>query len=182
MRETIFQTDWGWVGLAATDQGVAAVVLPKPTRRAVERALRGLNGNVGAGLIPARLKREGLNPSPTTPLHLKAAKEAITSYLSGKARNFNLPLDLQGQPRFCVKVWKVLQSIPYGRVRSYGWVARKVGKPRAARAVGGACGANPVPLLVPCHRVIAGDGSLGGFSGGVSVKKRLLRLEGLTPQ
>jgi methylated-DNA-[protein]-cysteine S-methyltransferase len=185
MRETIFQTDWGWVGLAATEQGVAAVVLPRPTRRAVERELHGLTGNVGAGFIPARLKREWVNPSPTngsggnTAGHLKAAREAITAYLEGNTRVLSLPLDLDGHPSFRVKVWKVLQSIPYGRVRSYSWVARKVGKPRAARAIGGACGANPVPLLVPCHRVIAGDGSLGGFSGGVGVKKRLLKLEGV---
>src|SRR5881296_884862 len=161
MRETIFQTDWGWVGLAATDQGVRAVVLPKTTRRAVERALResGINGEAAS------------NGAERAESHLEAARAAVAAYLEGNMRDFNLPLDLQGQPRFCVKVWKVLQSIPYGRVRSYGWVARKVGR---------ACGANPVPLLVPCHRVIAGDGSLGGFSGGVGVKKRLLRLEGLT--
>ena len=77
------------------------------------------------------------------------------------------------------KVWKVLKTIPYGRVRSYGWVARKIGTPLGARAVGGACGGNPLPLIIPCHRVVAGDGSLGGFSGGVMTKKRLLRLEGV---
>lgn len=192
MRETIFQTDWGWVGLAATDQGVRAVVLPKTTRRAVERELQTLlNGNStpthpsGAPIaLPNAMGHEGEGEGGGRSLaasrHLELARIAILQYLQGNARDFNLPLDLQGQPRFCVKVWKVLQSIPYGRVRSYGWVARKVGKPRAARAVGGACGANPVPLLVPCHRVIAGDGSLGGFSGGVGVKKRLLRLEGLS--
>src|SRR2546425_84514 len=194
MRETIFQTDWGWVGLAATDQGVRAVVLPRLTRRAVERELRTLlNGNsipTHPSGAPVALRSatghegegEGGGRSRSASRHLLQARSAVAGYLEGRTRVFNLPLDLQGQPRFCVKVWKVVQSIPYGRVRSYGWVARKVGKPRAARAVGGARGANPVPLLVPCHRVIAGDGSLGGFSGGVSVKKRLLRLEGLTPQ
>ena len=168
MRETIFQTDWGWVGLAATDQGVRAVVLPKTTRRAVERALResGINGEAAS------------NGAGRAGSHLETARAAVAAYLEGNARDFNLPLDLQGQPRFRLKVWEVLQRIPYGRVRSYGWVARKVGKPKAARAVGAACGANPVPLLVPCHRVIAGDGSLGGFSGGLGVKKRLLKLEG----
>src|SRR2546425_4986028 len=155
MRETIFQTDWGWVGLAATDQGVRAVVLPKTTRRAVERALResGINGEAvsnGAGRAES---------------HLEAARAAVAAYFEGNMRDFNLPLDLQGQPRFCVKVWKVLQSIPYGRVRSYGWVARKVGKPRAARAVGGAGGPHPVPRLVPGPRRIAGHGTLGGLSG-----------------
>jgi methylated-DNA-[protein]-cysteine S-methyltransferase len=169
MHETIFQTDWGWVGVAASGRGVRAIVLPKPSRRAVECDLQ------NAGTVDGTSSN---GAGGAAAMHLKAARVAIESYLSGKARSFNLSLDLEGQPRFRQKVWEVLQSIPYGRVRSYGWVARKIGKPKAARAVGGACGANPVPLLVPCHRVIAGDGSLGGFSGGLGVKKRLLRLEG----
>jgi methylated-DNA-[protein]-cysteine S-methyltransferase len=178
MKNIIFQSDWGWVGLVATERGVAAVVLPMPTRRAVERALRpALNGS-SAPTHPSGAP-SGRRNSQSASGHLKLARIAVLRYLQGKARSFNLPLDLDGQPSFRVKVWKVLQGIPYGRVRSYGWVARKVGKPRAARAIGGACGANPVPLLVPCHRVIAGDGSLGGFSGGVGVKKRLLKLEGV---
>ncbi len=170
MKSAVFKTRMGWMGLAATARGIAAVVLPKPSRRAVERELTSRGGSRTA-------------PTPMTngrgDTHLKAARAAITAYWEGKARGFNLPLDLEGQPRFRVKVWEALQRIPYGRVRSYGWVARKVGKPKAARAVGAACGANPVPLLVPCHRVVAGDGSLGGFSGGLSNKKRLLKLEGV---
>jgi methylated-DNA-[protein]-cysteine S-methyltransferase len=173
MHETIFQTDWGWIGLAATERGVAAVVLPQPTRHAVEHELL----EAGVGHLSSGTAGEGAAAS-----HLKAARTAIEAYLNGKgrvsARPLDLPLDLAGKTPFQVKVWKALQAIPYGRVRSYGWVARKVGKPRAARAVGAACGANPVPLLVPCHRVVAGDGSLGGFSGGLSNKKRLLKLEG----
>jgi methylated-DNA-[protein]-cysteine S-methyltransferase len=163
MNRTIFKTKWGWVGVAASSRGVRTIVLPKQTRRAVERELSSVssNGTGGSGTI-----------------HLKAARAALEAYLNGKVRHVNLPFDLEGQPRFRRKVWEILQTIPYGRVRSYGWVARKIGKPQAARAVGGACGANPVPLLVPCHRVIAGDGSLGGFSGGLGVKKRLLKLEG----
>ena len=170
MKKDIFQTAWGWVGVAATGRGVCAIVLPKTSRRAAERDLR----NAGA---VGDASSNGTGKSAA--VHLKAARAALGAYLNGKVRSFDLPLDLEGQPRFRRKVWEVLQTIPYGRVRSYGWVARKVGKPKAARAVGGACGANPVPLLVPCHRVIAGDGSLGGFSGGLGVKKRLLRLEGI---
>ncbi len=179
MRETIFQTGWGWMGIAATDRGVRAVVLPKPTRRAVERELRTLlNGN-STPTHPSPLEGEGEGGGRShAAIHLKESRAAITAYLNGTRRSFDVPLDVEDQPRFRVKVWEVLQSIPYGRVRSYGWVARKVGKPKAARAVGAACGANPVPLLVPCHRVIAGDGTLGGFSGGLSRKKRLLKLEG----
>ncbi len=75
-------------------------------------------------------------------------------------------------------VWRVLQTIPYGEVRTYQWVAKKIGRPKAVRAVGNACGANPLPVIIPCHRVIASDGSLGGFSGGLRRKKRLLKREG----
>ena len=170
MRSTIFKINWGWIGVAATDRGVAAIVLPKPSRQAVEREL---NGRGGSRTAPTPMTDErGDN-------HLKAARAAIEAYLGGKGRAFDLPLDFEGQPRFRRKVWETLRGIPYGRVRSYGWVARKVGKPAAARAVGGACGANPMPLLIPCHRVVAGDGSLGGFSGGLGLKKRLLKLEGV---
>jgi O-6-methylguanine DNA methyltransferase len=154
------------VGIAASAQGVTAVVLPKPTRRAVEREMMS-----GA-------RRAVPPPEARATRHLEAARRAIADYLEGKSRSFDLPVDLDDQPIFRRKVWQALQAIPYGRVRSYGWVARKLGKPKAARAVGGACGANPMPLLIPCHRVVAGDGSLGGFSGGLSVKKRLLKLEG----
>ncbi|TAL10124.1 MAG: methylated-DNA--[protein]-cysteine S-methyltransferase [Nitrospirae bacterium] len=171
MKQAVFKTSLGWIGLAATARGVSTVVLPKATRRAVERDLTGRGGSRTAP-APTTAGREGR--------HIKAAQSAIETYLKGKSRSFNLPIDLDGQTPFQKKVWQMLQTIPYGRVRSYGWVARKIGRPRAARAVGAACGANPVPLLVPCHRVVAGDGSLGGFSGGLPNKKRLLTLEGIT--
>jgi O-6-methylguanine DNA methyltransferase len=176
MKKAIFKTSMGWIGLATTDRGVSAVVLPKPTRRAVERELMSdgsLNGVGAYGGTPIRTE------AATAARHLRTARTAIVAYLAGKARSFAIPLDWGDHSPFQMKVWGVLQSIPYGRVRSYGWVARKIGKPRAARAVGAACGANPVPLLVPCHRVVAGDGSLGGFSGGLPNKKRLLTLEGI---
>jgi methylated-DNA-[protein]-cysteine S-methyltransferase len=160
----IFKTPWGWMGVAATNHGVAAVVLPKATRRAAE----------------AELGQPTRSPTALARRNLQLAKTALSGYLAGDAPTLDVPLDLQDSSRFRRKVWETLQTIPYGRVRSYSWVARKIGKPVAARAVGGACGANPVPLLIPCHRVVANDGSLGGFSGGLPVKKRLLRLEGLS--
>jgi len=80
---------------------------------------------------------------------------------------------------FQQKVWKVLQTIPYGETRTYKWVAQKIGKPKAVRAVGQACGANPLPLIIPCHRVVASGNKLGGFSGGLRLKKKLLRREGI---
>lgn len=182
---TIFKAKWGWIGIAATGRGVCAIVLPKPTRRAVEREMngRGVIYHTQDGRNKLRpYTEQSANGTGVSSDLLRAARSALVAYLEGKARTFDLPLDLDGQPRFRVKVWEALQRIPYGRVRSYGWVARKIGKPQAARAVGAACGANPVPLLVPCHRVVAGDGSLGGFSGGLSNKKRLLKLEGLMVQ
>ena len=86
-------------------------------------------------------------------------------------------MDLSSGTSFQQKVWRALTKIPRGQTRSYKWVAQKIGKPNATRAVGTACGANPVPVIIPCHRVIASDGSLGGFGGGLPMKRRLLRLE-----
>lgn len=80
---------------------------------------------------------------------------------------------------FQKKVWRALQTIPRGEVRSYAWVAKKIGKPTAVRAVANACGANPFPVIVPCHRVIQSDGTLGGFTGGVKRKRKLLKKEGV---
>lgn len=88
------------------------------------------------------------------------------------------PLDLSRGTKFRLRVWAELLRIPRGETRSYGEVADELGKRRAARAVGGACGANPVPVLIPCHRVLAANGGLGGFSGGLEWKRRLLALEG----
>lgn len=101
----------------------------------------------------------------------------LRAYAAGRLRRFRLRLDWQRGTAFQRQVWRTLQTIPYGQTRSYAWVARRVGRPQAVRAVGAACGANPTPILVPCHRVVAADGALGGFSGGLHWKKRLLRLE-----
>ena len=89
------------------------------------------------------------------------------------------PLDLSGGTKFRLRVWAELGRIPRGETRSYGEVAEELGKRRAARAVGGACGANPIPVLIPCHRVLAANGGLGGFSGGLEWKRRLLAIEGV---
>lgn len=88
------------------------------------------------------------------------------------------PLDLSQGTKFRLRVWAELRRIPRGETRSYGEIADELGKRRAARAVGGACGANPIPVLIPCHRVLAANGGLGGFSGGLEWKRRLLALEG----
>jgi O-6-methylguanine DNA methyltransferase len=100
--------------------------------------------------------------------------DAIQGYFAGLATEFaEIPLDLRGTP-FQLQVWGELQKIPLGRTRSYQELAWRLGKPQAARAVGRACGANPIPLIVPCHRVIAANGALGGFSSGLERKRWLL--------
>jgi methylated-DNA-[protein]-cysteine S-methyltransferase len=100
----------------------------------------------------------------------------LEEYFSGTRREFEIPLAVQGTP-FQQSVWSALQSIPFGAVRSYADIARQVGRPRAFRAVGRANGANPWPIVVPCHRVIGSDRSLTGFGGGVDLKQTLLGLE-----
>jgi len=100
----------------------------------------------------------------------------LREYFAGKRATFDLPLAPEGTA-FQRGVWRQLQEIPYGETISYGELARRVGNPKAARAVGSANGANPLPIVIPCHRVIAGDGSLGGFGGGLPTKQTLLNLE-----
>jgi len=102
--------------------------------------------------------------------------DQLQSYFAGERKAFNLPLVLEGT-EFQKKVWTALQDIPYGETVSYKALAQKVGNPRAVRAVGTANGANPIPIIIPCHRVIGNDGSLTGFGGGLPLKKRLLELE-----
>ncbi|MFD1065430.1 methylated-DNA--[protein]-cysteine S-methyltransferase [Oceanobacillus locisalsi] len=103
-------------------------------------------------------------------------KEQLISYLDGTRTQFDVPIDLKGTT-FQEMVWKELQNIPYGETVSYMDIAEKIEKPKAVRAVGAAIGANPVMILVPCHRVVAKDGKLTGFRGGISMKEGLLALE-----
>ena len=101
------------------------------------------------------------------------AKEQLTAYLQGTRTTFDLPLAPRGTS-FRRRVWKGLTEIPYGQVISYGELARRIGMPGAARAVGQANGANPIPIVIPCHRVISADGTIGGFSSGLAIKRQLL--------
>ncbi len=100
----------------------------------------------------------------------------LEEYFAGKRQNFDLPLQPEGTP-FQLATWRALQEIPYGETRAYSEIARRIGRPRAARAVGAANGSNPIPIVIPCHRVIGAAGDLTGFGGGLSVKRFLLELE-----
>ena len=115
-----------------------------------------------------------------TPLLARAA-EQLGEYFAGARRDFDLPLNPAGTP-FQRRVWTEMARIPFGATESYGALAREVGS--VARAVGGACGANPIPIVIPCHRVVGKGGALGGFSGGAgpSTKRALLELEGVSPR
>ena len=111
----------------------------------------------------------------TTPL-LRGTVRQLAEYFHGKRKTFSLPLSLRGTP-FQQKDWSALCSIPYGETRSYRQIAGQIGSPKASRAVGQANHRNPVMILVPCHRVIAADGTLGGYGGGLEMKRFLLHLE-----
>ena len=110
---------------------------------------------------------------------LSATKKQLEQYFAGKRTAFDLPLDLEGTD-FQQLAWRALCRIPFGKTISYGDQAKNIKKPKAFRAVGSANGKNPIPIIVPCHRVVAGDGSLGGYSLGLKMKKQLLALEGVS--
>ena len=109
-------------------------------------------------------------------IHLRTVQAQIREYFEGGRRTFDIPLRPSGSA-FSMRVWQALREIPYGRTISYGELARRVGEPDAARAVGAANGANPIVIIVPCHRVIGADGTLVGFGGGLDRKRTLLDLE-----
>ncbi|EUJ32878.1 methylated-DNA--[protein]-cysteine S-methyltransferase [Listeria cornellensis] len=109
-------------------------------------------------------------------VRVKPYAEGIAAYLMGARRDFDLSLDIAGTP-FQEAVWQALVAIPYGETRTYSEIASEIGKPQAVRAVGTAIGANPVLMVVPCHRVIGKNGKITGYRGGVAMKERLLRLE-----
>jgi len=123
----------------------------------------------------ARWKRDGIRIQEDADYNHKAVAE-LNEYFTGNLRQFSVPLDLRGTD-FQLRVWKLLQEIPYGETRSYGQIASALGRPAASRAVGRANGANPVAVIVPCHRVIGANGKLVGYGGGLDKKQALLDLE-----
>lgn len=117
----------------------------------------------------------GVDERADTPLLRQAVRE-LEEYFAGQRRSFTLPLAPAGTPFQCA-VWEALRQIPYGQTRSYKQIAQQIGRPAACRAVGMANNRNPIPILIPCHRVVGADGSLTGYAGGLTVKSRLLAIE-----
>ena len=132
-----------------------------------------------AGAIVAIRFLERGSPSRSSPGGVLAEAAAqMTAYFAGRLRRFDLPLAPAGTP-FQLQVWDLLRAIPYGVTWTYGQTARRLGRPKSSRAVGAANGANPIPIVLPCHRVIGADGGLTGYGGGVDRKRALLDLEGV---
>jgi methylated-DNA-[protein]-cysteine S-methyltransferase len=125
---------------------------------------------------PGRVRLNELEEAPDHPVLLHAERE-LGEYFAGERTSFSVPLDMVGTD-FQKAVWNALLTIPFGETRSYGEIARQVGRPTAFRAVGAANGQNPLSIIAPCHRVIGSDGSLTGFGGGLPAKQYLLGLEG----
>ena len=152
----------GVIRVAATPRGVCEIALGRET---AEDFFGWLERHVGHA--PRRPERSGL---------VALALVQIAEYLAGRRREFDLPLDVRGTD-FQRRAWAAVAAIPYGQTRTYSQVAQAIGRPAAVRAVGAANGANPLPLVVPCHRVLGSDGSLTGYGGGLDVKRKLLDME-----
>ena len=157
-----FKSRVGTIRVAATSRGVCKVALGQET---AADFFGWLQRRIGQA--PRRPERTGI---------VALALDQIAEYLNGARRQFDLPLDVRGT-EFQRRVWAAVAGIPYGQTRTYAQIAQVIGKPLAVRAVGAANGANPLPLVVPCHRVLGSDGSLTGYGGGLDVKQKLLEME-----
>ena len=159
LRYIIFNTDIGWIGILGSAKGLLSTTLPQ---HSAQEALEQLGARINATW----------SPDPFADLI-----ERLKIYFGGDRMPFPDKLDLSGATPFQREVWQTTRLIPCGETRSYAWVANHIKRPGAVRAVGQALGRNPLPIIIPCHRVVNSDGKLGGFSGGLEMKKYLLWLE-----
>ena len=167
----MFRTPLGLVSVTATARGLVRVVLPEGKRCQEPFSCK--------ALFTGSEQKRFLTPFPAEAEAIAArAQREIREYLAGRRRRFTVPLDLSGLSPFHRRVLQAVRRIPYGRTVTYSDLARRVGRPLAARAVGRAMARNPMPLVIPCHRVVAAGGGLGGYGGGLALKRRLLALEG----
>jgi methylated-DNA-[protein]-cysteine S-methyltransferase len=172
MESAVIETVAGYVSLCWTENGLAALKLPVPTIYEAEMEIQPDLEIQPGGSNPGKKAANGK-------IDIKLLEKELHAYFSGKPVEFSFPVDWGCYTDFQKRVLQRVCSIPWGQVVSYGQIAAGMGNPRAARAVGGAVGSNRVLLVVPCHRVIAHDGTLGGFGGGVGWKRKLLQMEGV---
>ena len=154
-NELVMETPVGKLRLVASNKGLTAIDV-KATYSKLETKLDGRAQEI-----------------------LAETRKQLTQYFAGDRKKFDLPFDLTGTP-FQVKAWKTLTRIPYGKTISYSEQAKAMRKAKAFRAVGSANGKNPIPIIIPCHRVIASNGGLGGYSLGLKMKRQLMKLEGIS--
>ena len=177
----VLATPVGPLHAAATDEGIVGLEL-----RTTDEAFA---ASVGARTRRATLPAADPAASPAARAHLAALEREVAEHVAGAGDAFDVPIVLEGVGDWDRRVLEGVRTIPRGATASYGEIARRIGSPGAARAVGGAVGRNPIGLLIPCHRVIAGDGTLGGYGGSwfgsreelLGLKERLLELEGVVP-
>ena len=148
-----------------------------PLDTPIGRLVLECDGDVLVGVWLPHERRHGRRDTDDVPPVLKEAATQLEEYFAGERREFDVPMELDGTA-FQREVWAELTRIPYGETISYGELARRVGRPSAPRAVGQANGRNPIPIIVPCHRVLASNG-IGGYGGGLKVKRALLAVEGV---
>jgi O-6-methylguanine DNA methyltransferase len=165
LRTAIISTQYGWIGILFSDRGLRKLTLPCDSSAEAQNKLGVCAGNAAHADCD----------------FVADISKQIKGYFQRRCRSFTCNYDLSGSTAFQLAVWQSAEEIPYGQVRSYRFIAEKIGKPGAYRAVGQALARNPVPLIIPCHRVINSGGKLGGFGGKANVrdyKEKLLLLEG----
>ncbi len=160
LKYITFNTDMGWIGVLGSAKGLLGTTLPQRSAQEVRQLLG-----------------DRVNHAIWSPRLFDDLMERLRIYFGGHKATFPDELDLSRATTFQREVWEITRLIPYGETKSYTWVAEQIGKPRAVRAVGQALGKNPLPIIVPCHRVLNIDGKLGGYNGGVEMKRYLLFLE-----
>ena len=160
LRYVTFGTDMGWIGVLGSAEGLLRTTLPQRSAQEVRQLLG-----------------DSLNYAIWSPHRFEDLMERLRAYFGGRRVAFPDRLDLSGATSFQCEVWEATRLIPYGETRSYTWVAEQTERPGAVRTVGQALARNPLPIIVPCHRVLNIDGKLGGYSGGTAIKRQLLFLE-----
>lgn len=153
------RTSWGWIGVLASSRGIQKLTLPRESRSLALSAL----GDVSR----AAHETDGF----------KQLEKTLQAYFNGELVVFDQETDLEAYTPFMQKVWEAAREIGYGKTSSYREIAARAGSPEAFRAAGTALKRNPVPVIIPCHRIIASNGSIGGFAGGIVLKQKMLQLE-----